>query len=99
MTNKNNKEFEKVYASEQQKARDLEDSWQHSEAKKTGEKMEETLKHNLKLIGEYNEGEEGIDAFPHLKDARDADVSKIKRDTRARLNALKLTDPEVAKEL
>lgn len=42
-------------------------------------------KHNVKLINEYDQGEEGIDYIPGQIDPRYANIKKIKADIRADL--------------
>jgi len=91
-------EFHKRYDSPQQAKHDLEDSWNNSSLKALTQERTEIQKHNVQLLNEYKEGEEGIDSFPHMKDKRVADINKIKRDLRSHINSLKVNDPLLAKE-
>lgn len=99
LNNDMKKSFEKQYTSEYQQIRDTEDRLAHSENKKQIDEQMEIRKHNVKLIDEYSRGEEGIDHFPHQKDARLADVGKMKKDIRAELNEIRARDPTTAKAL
>ena len=47
---------------------------------------------------EYYKGEEGIDQQDPTKDPRYLDVQKFKRDLKTRINKLKVTNPEAAKQ-
>ena len=68
-----------------------------TETKERAANLEKSKVHNLKLINDFHQGEEGIDhAFSDKIDARLADAKKIKKDIRREINEMKIKDPLTA---
>ena len=68
-----------------------------TETKERAANFEKSKVHNLKLINDFHQGEEGIDhAFSDKIDARLADAKKIKKDIRREINEMKIKDPLMA---
>lgn len=91
-------EFKKEYESPLQQKADNQATWENSSLRAVTDKQQEIIGHNVKLLNEYKAGEEGIDFIPGMKDARVANINKVKRDVKAEINQMKISDPLLAQQ-
>ena len=64
----------------------MKEMYDHSYRKQIDEQVTEVTKHNVKLLNEYKDGEDGVDAISEAemaKDPRMPKINKIKADLRA----------------
>lgn len=74
-------------------------SFGQSDIYKQAKRRDEFTKHNLKIRGEFEYGEEGIDwngRDPMDKDPRKPDIEKFTKDVKSQLKAMQVDRPELA---
>lgn len=94
--------FDKHYTTERQKTIDREAQVRQSSELKFVEDIKETHNHNIDMLKEYLQGEEGID-YEHLKegevDPMRINPKKLAREIRNEIKAYKVREPELAEEM